>query len=89
MFLDRPRLNPNLHSHPYSSKFPAFAPQFGEKVRGALTDHGGDGAGIRGEFEFGAAAVGNADAPGKGARQMPANDSGQRLFMASTGVPAG
>jgi len=78
-----------LHSHPYSSKFPAFASQFGEKVRSALADNGGDGAGIRGEFEFGAAAVGNADAPGKGARQVPAHDSGQRLFMAPTGVPAG
>ena len=84
-----PRFISNLHAHPDSSKFPSFALQGGEEVRGALPCHGRNGAGFGGQHQFAALCVGNANPLRQRPRQMPANDGGQRIFAAATGVPCG
>ena len=78
-----------MHPHPDSSKFPPFTPQCGQQVGASLSHDRGNGASVRGEFQLPVRFARNAYAKGEGSRQMPANDSRQRLLAIAARRPSG
>ena len=82
-------VDPNLHADPYYAKLTRLAPEFGEKVRDSLLHGGGDGAGIRGDDEFGARRLDDTDALGERPWQVPGQESGERRLLTAARFPRG
>ena len=79
----------NLHAYPYFSKVASFPPQGGDQVGRPLPNGSGHGA-RRGRKLQGAIPVtGHANAIGQRARQLAANEGGQRSFLLQTRGPGG
>jgi len=78
-----------LHPHPDSSKFPTLTLQCGQKFRASLPHHGGNGAGVRGEFQVPVPLLGDTNAKRQGPRQVPTDDVRQRFLAVAAGGPGG
>ncbi len=78
-----------MHLYPDSSKFPSFALQGREQVRGALARHGGHGTRLGRQTQFGTLGVGNANSLGQWLGEMSAQDRRKRVFAPPASIPRG
>jgi hypothetical protein len=83
------RRGPNLHAHADSSKLPTIALQGSDEIGGALADDRGDGSGFDGELKLVSFGVDNAHAVRQRARELAADEAGERRFAVPASVPAG
>jgi hypothetical protein len=82
-------MDPDLHAHPYSSKFAPLTLEGGQEFGGPLPQDRGDGAGFGGKFQRVPPRVGDANPHGEGPGQECANRCGEGFFPASPRRPIG
>jgi len=80
---------PNLHPHPYSSKFPTLTLQGGQQFGASLPHDCSNGAGVGGKLQLPVPFLRNTNPEGQRTRQMPANDSRQCFLALATSGPTG
>jgi hypothetical protein len=79
----------DLHAYPYFSKVASFPPQGGDQVGRPLPHGGGYCAGGGRQFQSAFPNAGHANAIGQRARQLAADDDGQRSFVLQARRPGG